>query len=235
MSQIIKNLVIGLAITGASYQILKDQLTLNGAIGLGMMAIAIMITFDQIWPDVVPAEIRLIGMTKNTCAMQQVVRKLMTNHAIRTKFFLNSYLDNHLDKHIWHELLLENQKEIGNTLRPIIGNSKANLLTDVLTKHIEALGEGLAALYSNNPNRVKEALKKIYQNSDRVATVLTSLNPTKLPYSVTQRMFKQHNEYVVSMALARLEQNWQRDAQIYQQYYDQILEMADAMTVGLLN
>jgi len=230
----LKNILAVLIIGGALYQIFKDQLTLEAIAGVAVGAVGIMLALDQVYPDSNVVKVQKIGMNPDACALQQVMRKLFTEHAIRTKVFLNSFMDNHLSKHINGQLLQENQNKIGNVLREVVGNTKADVLTGLLLGHVAAIRYFLGAIYANNQVRVKEAIEGVYTNGDQVAQAFSSINVSKLPLHTMQRMFKEQNEYVISMGLARAEQNWKRDAQIYEHYYEQILQMADTITRALL-
>lgn len=167
-------------------------------------------------PDVHPLKVDL----------KSVMRKLFTDHAVYTAFVLKSIVSGLDDTSVFVPRLLQNQKEIGNGLKPIIGEEKGNTLTKLLTEHINLAAEVIKAGTKKDPSfQVKE--NKLFENSDRVAAFLTSLNPAKLPYSSTQHMFHTHNEFVVQMAVARIKKDYKSEQQLYDAYYNEMLEMSD--------
>ena len=56
-----------------------------------------------------------------------------------------------------------------------------------------------------------------------------------LPFDKVLHHFNQHNQYVIDMTIARNNENFELDIQLYDKYYSQILDMADFFLNGLVN
>jgi hypothetical protein len=165
--------------------------------------------------------------------LKSTIRKLFTDHAVYTSFVLKSIVDHHdADTKVLLPRLLQNQKDIGDQLKPFIGSSKGNKLTKVLTEHIQLAGAVIKDATYNNP-QLEQDKKKLFKNSDDVAMVLTSFNPDMLPYEDTQMMFKIHNEFVIDQTLARLSKDYQQEQKLYDAYYNEILLMSDLIADAL--
>lgn len=160
--------------------------------------------------------------------LKSALRKLFTDHGVYTAFVLKSIVDGISDVPVFLDRLLLNQEDIGDQLKPIVGDAKGNLLTDVLTEHINLAGDVITAATKNDPT-LNDKIKKLFENSDEVARVLTSLNPSKLPYPITQKMFHTHNQFVIDMTVARIKKNYEEEQRLYDAYYNELLEMSDAI------
>ncbi len=160
--------------------------------------------------------------------LRATMRKLFTDHAVLTSMVLKSIVSQLDDTNILLERLLLNQKDIGDQLKPIIGNAKGNELTKLLTEHIKLAGEVIKAAVKKDP-KLQTKINQLYRNSDDVAAFLTLLNEEKLPYEVTQEMFRMHNEFVIKMTLARISKDYKKEQQLYDAYYNEMLELSDAI------
>lgn len=164
--------------------------------------------------------------------IQSTMRKLFEDHANYTAFVIKSIVDHGKDTSDLLPRLLDNQKEIGNQLKPYIGQTKGNRLTKVLTDHIKLAGDVIQAA-TNNSSQLESAKAKLFKNSNDVAMTLTSINPEMLPYEETQEMFKVHNEFVIRMTVARLQKKYKEEIKLYDAYINEILMMSDMITSAL--
>lgn len=179
------------------------------------------------------ADRQLTPKTALQVDLKSTMRKLFTDHGVYTAFVLKSIVDGIDDVKVFLSRLLQNQKDIGDQVKPIVGDEKGAKLTTVLTEHIKLAGAVMTAATKKDPD-LDDQLKKLYANSDVVAATLTSLNPEKLPYTATQPMFETHNRYVVGMTTSRIAKNYEQEQKWYDAYYNEILEMADAITAALV-
>lgn len=161
--------------------------------------------------------------------LKEVLRKLFTDHAVYTSFVLKSIVDGTKDTNVFLERLLLNQKDIGNELKAYINNDNGNKLTKLLTTHIKLAGEVITGAVKNSNKKIDA----LFLNGDEIAAFLTSLNPRKLPYKTTQLMFHMHNQYVIDMTVARINQDFHEEQILYDSYYNEMLAMSDAIYEAL--
>lgn len=115
--------------------------------------------------------------------LKLTLRKLFTDHAVYTKFVINGIIGIYPNVPAMTQRLLSNQIDIGDQLKPIIGDSRRKELTDLLTKHIILAADVITITSSNKAQQeLQIAVNNLFENSDQVAAFLTSLNPEKLPY-----------------------------------------------------
>lgn len=165
--------------------------------------------------------------------LKSTLRKLFTDHAVYNAFVLKSIIDG-VPPDVFIKRLLVNQKDIGEELKPFIGNTKGNLITKLLTEHIKLAGECIKAAVKGD-KQIQKKIDMLFKNGDQVAAALTSINPQKLPYDITQEMFEIHNNFEVDMAMARIAKDYKKEQILYDAYYNEILDMSDHIYLALLD
>src|SRR5258708_26543703 len=160
--------------------------------------------------------------------LKSALRKLFTDHGVYTAFVLKSIVDGTKDTPVYLNRLLDNQKDIGDQLKPIVGELKGNEITKVLKEHIKLAGDVITAAVKKDKT-LNNKIKLLFINSDLVAETLTSLNEEALPYSITSDMFHMHNQFVVDQTLARIAGDFKKEQTIYDAYYNELLLMSDAI------
>jgi len=166
--------------------------------------------------------------------LRLTLRKVFSDHAVFTKFYLNSAMFGEPDSKVILKRLLENQVDIGETVEPIIGKDKSKKLIKLLTEHIKLAGNCVAKLMAGNKVKLTEAIEQLFANSKEVAQFLSSLNPTKLKYKDVKEMFDQHNKYVLQMATERSKKQWGKDIKTYDEYYNHMLMFSDILFNALV-
>ena len=78
------------------------------------------------------------------------------------------------------------------------------------------------------------ALKAWYANGDQIAAFLTKANPQSWPLSAARSMMRMHLDLTTKEAVARLQGKWAQDIAAYDAVHREILEMADALTAGIV-
>lgn len=165
--------------------------------------------------------------------LKDVLRKEFTDHGVYTSFVLKSIVDGTKDTNVFLNRLLQNQKDIGDQLAPIVGEENGRLVTKVLTEHIKNAGAVITAAVKGDKT-LNAKINKLYKNSDEVAAVLTSLNEYVLPYDFTQKSFHDHNKHVIDMTTARIKGNFLQEQKLYDDYYNELLLLSDAIYTALL-
>lgn len=179
-------------------------------------------------------EIKLGKERKSECELRVEFRKLWSEHAIYTKFYIISVLADIPDAQLLANRLLQNQVDIGNFLKQFIGKVRGNKVAELLQEHILAAAGAINAVKSGNQRAIESAVNKVFQNSRKVSKFLSSLNPEKLPFSVVLEHFNEHNQFVIDMTVARSQGEFAKDIKLFDLYYAQILEFADLLLNGVI-
>jgi hypothetical protein len=160
--------------------------------------------------------------------------KLWEDHVTWTRVFIISVTSNLPDANIAAQRLLQNQVDIGNAIKPVYGDEAGEQLTSLLNEHILTAADLLAAAKSGDTVKFEEANKLWYDNADQIAVFLSGANPDHWPLADMQLMMKSHLDLTLEEAVARLNADWPGDVIAYDKVHDEILQMADMLTQGIV-
>ncbi len=170
-----------------------------------------------------------IGVSALKVDLKAALRKLFTDHAVYTKFFIESNLNNSSDLNAITQRLLLNQSDIGDYIGSILGSENGNKLTELLKDHIMKAAETVSSLKTNNSDKINDAVKKLFENSEQVANFLNSLNPEKLSLNVVSEQFHHHNQYVIDIATLHYKKQYDNEIKKYDAYYNHMLAFSDML------
>lgn len=160
--------------------------------------------------------------------------KLWEDHVTWTRMYIMSVTSGLADTDAAAQRLLQNQVDISNAIKPIYGNQAGNQLTSLLKEHILIAVDLLAAAKSGDTAKFEDANTRWYDNADQIAAFLNSANPDHWPLSDMQSMMKSHLDLTLEEAVARLNGDWPGDVAAYDKVHNEILQMADMLTDGIV-
>lgn len=172
------------------------------------------------------------GISALQVDLRAALVKLFIDHGVFTALVLKSIVDGGRDTTVLLNRLNQNQHNIGDQLKPILGEAFGNELTNVLLEHIKLAGAVITAAAKNDLT-LDDKITQLFDNSDEVAAVLTSINPDKLPYEVTQRMFHIHNQFIIDMTIHRLNHDYQNEITLFDAYIGELIQMANSIYQAL--
>ena len=167
-------------------------------------------------------------------AFQDAMRKLWEDHITWTRVFIISAVADLPDKAAATDRLLQNQVDIGNAIKPYYGDEAGNKLTTLLKEHITTAAEVVAAAKANDNAKLDDANKRWLANADQIADFLSSANAKNWPAAEMKSMMREHLNLTTNEAVARLKGDWAADIKAYDAVHDQILKMADMLTMGIV-
>lgn len=165
--------------------------------------------------------------------LKEDLRRLWIDHTIWTRDYIKSAVDNLEDKDKVLARLLQNQKDLGNSIKPYYGEEAGNKLAELLTDHIVIAGKIVDAVKSGNETNTKKYNAEWYKNADDIAEFLSKANPN---WSVKELrdMLYMHLKLVADTLEARMNRNWDADIIAFDKGEDHIIKMADALTEGII-
>jgi len=167
-------------------------------------------------------------------ALQDAMRKLWEDHITWTRVFIISAAADLPDKSAATDRLLQNQVDIGNAIKPYYGEAAGNKLTTLLKEHITTAAEVVAAAKANDQAKLADANKRWFANADQIADFLSSANPKNWPQAEMRSMMHEHLNLTTQEAVSRLHGDWAGDIKAYDAVHEQILHMADGLTMGIV-
>jgi hypothetical protein len=160
-----------------------------------------------------------------------LMRKLWSDHVAWTHAVIVSNLDVLPDLAENVARLLRNQTEIGNAIRPAIGNAAGDKLTQLLRDHIMAAISAVNAAKQGTTSQIKTTQDALYKNADDIAAFLASTG--RWPLATLQSMMKTHIDQLLAEVTARLKKDWPADVAATDASTSHILQLADALAAAL--
>jgi hypothetical protein len=163
------------------------------------------------------------------------MRKLWEDHITWTRMFIVSDAANLPDKNFAAHRLLQNQPDIGNAIKPFYGDQAGDQLTALLRDHILIAAELVDDAKSGNTDGFNDAKARWYDNANQIAAFLNAANPKEWLLMDMQEMMKSHLDLTLAEASARLNGDWAADIQAYDAVHNEILQMADMLSLGIIH
>src|SRR5690349_14946830 len=169
-----------------------------------------------------------------SAALQIAMRKLWEDHITWTRVFIISAAADLPDKDAATQRLLQNQVDIGNAIKPYYGDAAGDKLTALLKEHITTAAEVVAAAKASDKAKLDDANKRWFANADQIADFLSGANPKSWPAADMRKMMHEHLDLTTAEAVARLKGDWAGDIAAYDKVHEQILQMADMLSAGIV-
>ena len=170
-------------------------------------------------------------------AFHDAMRKLWEDHITWTRLFIVSAATEASDLPDigpTTDRLLANQTDIGNAIKPFYGDAAGTALTALLRTHILTAAELIADAKANDAAGVADASARWYANADEIATFLNAANPRHWLLADLKAMMKSHLDLTLAEAVARLQGRYADDVVAYDRVHDEILQMADMLSDGII-
>lgn len=168
-------------------------------------------------------------------AFRNDMRALWEDHIVWTRLAIISLADGLPDQDASVGRLLKNQDDIGDAVKPYYGEAAGEQLTALLHDHITIAAEIITAAKAADQAAVDEANARWYANADDIASFLNAANPDQWPLNHMKQMMREHLDLTLAEAVARLSADYTADVAAYDAIHPQILEMADMLSLGIIN
>jgi hypothetical protein len=168
-------------------------------------------------------------------ALHDAMRKLWEDHITWTRVFIISAAGDLPDKATASDRLLQNQVDIGNAIKPYYGDAAGDKLTTLLKEHITTAAEIVVAAKAGDKAKQDDATKRWFANADQIADFLSGANPKNWPQAEMRSMMHDHLDLTTKEVVARLHGDWAGDVAAYDSVHQQILHMADGLSMGIIN
>jgi hypothetical protein len=172
-------------------------------------------------------------MTKETTFMAEM-RKLWEDHIIWTRQVIVSVAGDLPDTRLAVDRLMQNQVDIGNSIKMFYGEAAGDKLTSLLKEHISGAYDLIMAAKAGDKAKMDDASKRWYANADDIAVFLSIANPKSWPAPQMKLHMKDHLDMTLAEANARLQGKWAEDIAAYDKIHLQILDMADELSGGII-
>ena len=200
-----------------------------------LIALCLSLIVSPIMQRISSASLRDDREVSKQTALHDAMHKLWEDHITWTRVFIISAAADLPDKATVTNRLLQNQVDIGNAIKPYYGEDAGNKLTTLLKEHITTAADVVAAAKANDQAKLADANKRWLANADQIADFLSTANPKSWPQAEMRSMMHEHLNLTTQEAVARLHADWTGDVKAYDAVHQQILKMADELTMGIVN
>jgi hypothetical protein len=161
------------------------------------------------------------------------LRKLWSDHVIWTREYVRAAIQETGDVSNVAARLLRNQEDIGDAIKPYYGDDAGSKLTDLLKQHIMIAVDLVEAAKKSDNDRFAQEDAKWKANAQEIARFLASANPN-WPEKDVFDLLALHLKLTTDEAVAVLQKDFDKAIQLYDDIFNEILVLADALYDGLV-
>ena len=174
-----------------------------------------------------------VGMNDLTFSLTRAMERLWTDHVVWTRQYLIAAVDERPEAETAAARLLKNQEDIGEAIVPFYGVEAGARLAELLKQHILIAVELVASAKAGDEAAFATHDRKWTQNAADIAEFLASAN-SYWPEKVVVDLLTLHLSLTKEEAVARLNKDYQKDIEIFDQILTEILTLADALSEGIV-
>lgn len=174
-----------------------------------------------------------LSSSKASCELMMAEQKLWIDHVLWTRNFIISDLASLEDKEMVLDRLLQNQDDIGDSIKSYYGEEAGNQLSKLLREHIVLAGQVVDAAKSGNKTDLEKYNKLWYQNADQIADFLSNANPNYSNKTLKDMLYT-HLQLITEAVTARLNKDWQADIIAYDKGEDHMVKFAKILVEGII-
>jgi hypothetical protein len=201
---------------------------------IGILVVGFMITLSFLPALSTSAEAKQAEcVSEANVKAKEDMRILWNEHVIYTRNYIISAVDGLEDQDVVLARLLQNQKDIGNAIKPFYGEEAGNKLADLLTEHIVLAGKIVDAAKNGKQAEVEKLNKEWYRNADDIAGFLAKANPYWSENALKDLLYM-HLQFVTDEAVARIKKDWKGNITSFDKGRAHILHLSDALTAGIV-
>lgn len=161
------------------------------------------------------------------------MRKLWEDHISWTRNVIFCLIDELPGADDAVKRLLQNQVDIGNSIKPYYGVEAGNKLSELLKVHITISAEVVKAAKASNGPVLNEANKRWYANADEISEFLSKSNPN-WEVAEMKMMMNKHLKLTTEEAMQRIKKNYATDIMTYDKLHEEVLKMSDMLADGIV-
>ena len=170
---------------------------------------------------------------QNAINLYSAQRRLWKDHIYWTRSYIVSALNNLEDKDAVLKRLLQNQTDIGNSIKPYYGDAAGNQLGKLLTEHIVIAGQLVDALKKGDKVNADKLNKEWHRNADDIARFLSKANPNWSEQEMKEMLYI-HLKLLSDEVAALLKKDWAGEIVIFEKNMNHMVMLADEITRGIM-
>lgn len=161
------------------------------------------------------------------------LRKLWSDHVFWTREYIIAAVARTPDADVAAGRLLKNQEDIGAAIAGYYGQAAGDQLTKLLKEHIMIAVDLVAAATSDDNDGFAKHDARWTANAAEIAKFLADANPN-WPEKDVVDLLSLHLKLTKDEAVARLTGDWAADVKAFDDIFNEILVLADAIHDGIV-
>ena len=166
-------------------------------------------------------------------SLKSDMRKLWSDHMQWTYSTVDAYFNNQNGLQAQLDRLLQNQKDIGNAIKPYFGEAAGNSLADLLKTHIQLAVPVLEAAKNGDQAGLDQALADWNANAKDIAQFLSTANPDQWPVADMEHQMLHHIEQTTTYAVDLLKGDYTNAVLHYEEALVHMMGTADLLAKGI--
>lgn len=171
--------------------------------------------------------------SQNAIDLYSEQRRLWKDHVYWTRSYIVSALSGAEDQDAVLKRLLQNQTDIGSSIKPYYGDAAGNQLGKLLTEHIVIAGQLVDAIKKGDSVNAGKLNKEWYRNADDIAKFMSKANPNWSEKEVKDMLYV-HLKFVADEVAARLKKDYAGEIVIFDKGKNHMMMFADEITNGIM-
>jgi hypothetical protein len=172
--------------------------------------------------------------TPSQARFHDEMRKLWEDHIVWTRAAIVAFADGSDGFSAAAKRLLRNQVDIGDAIKPFYGDRAGDRLAGLLHDHITIAVEVLQAAKAGDSDAFEAAIARWYANGNDVADAISALDSHTWPRAAVRDMMRMHLDQTLAEASAELTGHYRASIRAYDAIHHHILDMADALSAGII-
>lgn len=173
------------------------------------------------------------GFNRQQVDLINEMRELWEEHIAWTRMAIISMVENLSDVDLVTKRLLRNPSDFAMVLSSLYGDKIASKFEELFKDHLVIASELVKAVKSGDDKAAEDAEKRWYDNADKLAKFLASINPYWTE-DLWKDMLYKHLDQTKYQAASRIKKNYEDDIKIYDDIQNQVMKMADMMSEGIM-
>ncbi len=170
---------------------------------------------------------------KSRLTLAQSMQRLWTDHVVWKRLYMLSALDDQPDMVEAAARLLRNAEEIGRLVDKYYGRKGAKRVKTVLKQHMLMFVDLIEAAKHVDGQKYRDIDATLQSNAHDIADAFGDLNESWVKTELTE-MWLLHVELTKAQLTARLEENYDRDVESFDEILTATLTIADRLSDGII-
>jgi len=181
------------------------------------------------WPEEMPGG---MPMPEDELEVNNDMRKAWTEHAFWMMIYQNSIFNDLADVEDVEMRLMQNAEDVADVYENFYSGAIINKLTGLLMEHARLAGQIMISMRDNTPD-TEQLERQWFQNAENIARLLANAN-SEYSYEELLQSLTAHLDMLKRQMLAAMNKEYENAIRLFDETLNQLLEMADYLTDGLL-